>query len=339
MSLAVRRGDNRARTFTSLKSLVQAGATEICEPGMVAGCAHTLVTASVEGRRVVLSYRRAAGIALMFGARPESITVLRQRPGGRKRSSLERVPVRYAAPPLAVLESALQNERYGQQVYEAKTYSMSRFIAGGTDSPDLWLAVGDSAVLGIQEMWCERDACWPDRAPRNARGDWGRWMLSDSSLATLHRAVSPVATFPFRYDPERMMTLVGVKSGRTELRAVGVHTLGDSATLHRPLDSIVTRSVLVTPPISRLEIFPRPATMVTGERRAFVVLALDRSGQPIVGTPVELFWGTRDGHSAALATEPVVVNFDRPGRHEIIGKLGAHADTVRLDVAGPPVPR
>jgi hypothetical protein len=99
--------------------------------------------------------------------------------------------------------------------------------------------------------------------------------------------------------------------------------------------------------------------MRAGERRSFSVLMVDRAGRAIEGTPVQLKWGSRAtegesarmarrgfSHESRLATEPVAVGFDQPGRYEIIAVLGVraefvdspgtHADTVNVDVMDAP---
>ena len=212
---------------------------------------------------------------------------------------------------------------------------VSRAIAGGTSTALLWLAVGDSTQLGIEEWHCLDDVCGPYHGSKRAPRTWGRWLVTDSSVARLHRLSSKLRDWRFYADSERVMTLVAMKAGRTVVRAVGVHSAADSVPSRTGLDSILTREVLVTPAVGRLVISPRPATMTAGDSTLFVVRVLDRAGRTIEGTPVELMWGAKESHWASLATEPVRVSFPRPGRFEIVATLGAHADTVNVEVVSP----
>ena len=337
LGLHVGRGDDRARTFPSLESVVRSGSTTLCQPGMVSRCFDARVEAGVEGRRVVLTYRDSAAVSRMFAMRPDSVRTLTEAPGMRGLPALGGAAVRYVDADPTALTAALRTEAArARRAYEASVNRVSRAIGGGSSSQLVWLAVGDSAQLGIEEWHCLEDVCGPYHGSRNAPRNWGRWSVGDSLVARLHRLNSRLENWRFHADSERVMTIVALRPGRTQVRAAGVHTAADSVPSRTRLDSILTREVLVTPAVARLVIAPRPATMIAGDSTAvFTVRVSDRAGRAIEGTPVELKWGGKGSYWASLAMEPVRVAFPQPGRFEIVATLGAYADTVNVDVVAP----
>jgi hypothetical protein len=81
-----------------------------------------------------------------------------------------------------------------------------------------------------------------------------------------------------------------------------------------------------------MEITPRPSTMRVGETRELSVQVIDRSGRPILGTPVELKWIT----DVRLANNPVPISFDTPGRQAVVASLGTRVDTLWVHVTESP---
>lgn len=252
LSLQVERRDNRARTFPSLETLVRAGTTRFCQPGMMVQCFDATVTATVQNRRVVLTYRDSSAIARMFGQRPASVTTLEDAPAMRAPYRLGQAPVRYVDPQLPQLDSAgRRSAALARRAYEASVNLVRRRISVETGGGALSLAVGDSAQLGVEEWHCLEDSCTPFHDRTNAPRDWGRWSLTDTSVARLYRLGRRAKNWRFAADSERVMTLVALKPGRTIVRAVGVHTAADSVPSRQPVDSVLQMEVLVTPAIRR----------------------------------------------------------------------------------------
>ena len=114
------------------------------------------------------------------------------------------------------------------------------------------MSVGDSVNVWVQYYHCLSDLCseydFGDREPR----DWGRWSLSDSSIATLHRlsAWGEASGYPPN-DDDRARKLVALRPGRTMLRISGVRTAADTMPSRTPLDSILEREIIVTPATRR----------------------------------------------------------------------------------------
>jgi hypothetical protein len=148
----------------------------------------------------------------------------------------------------------------------------------------------------------------------------------------VHRSPASHRDFRFAFHRDQVMTIVGLRPGRTKVRTDGVHTLADSVASISPLDSILERDVIVTPPIGRFRITPRPATMVAGDSAWFAVEVLDRRGRSVRGAPVDLLWGVVGSYSVSSAPNPVRVIFDKPGLYRFVATLGTHADTLHVDV-------
>jgi hypothetical protein len=350
--LIVKARDTLASAFPSLDSLVQSGTTSLCQPGMMVQCFPATVSASVQDRRIVLRYRDSAEIARIFSIRPASATIMTETPNGSRAPTLSTAAVRYLEPALPPLDSLGRSEALRtRRSYDASVNRMYRHLSGAR-----WIEEGDSAQFGIEETHCLEDACTPYHAPRDAPRTWGTWSSSDTTVAHLHRTTGKIDDWRLSRDSDRVMTLVALKSGRTTIRASGVHDPADLEPSRIPVDSIVTGEVVVTPRVGRLVISPRPTTMRAGELQSFSVRVVDRAGRVIEGTPVQLRWGKRatEGETARMgfrrlnaqktrpATNGVALRFDQPGRYEIIAGLGVigdpdafpcrYADTVNVDV-------
>jgi hypothetical protein len=262
----------------------------------------------------------------MFGPRQRTLPIFRSTPEYLGNLLYRSVPVHYVDPPIVVDSAqrvALIAERRRR---EATINAHYRTIASRSYDRPLWVVVGDSVELGIQDGRCRSDLCgnydYLDNEPRT----WGRWSLSDSSVATLHSSTLSDAYTQFPYDPGRAMMLMAVRPGRVKVRATGVHTPADTMPSLTPLDSIVEREVLITRPLATFTISPRPTSMVAGSPMTFTVRAVDRTGGTIEGLPVTLKWDTNG------ASVPAAVTFVQPGRHWVAASLGAYTDSLAIDV-------
>ena len=330
----------------SLADLVAASTVSLCRSGGMQGriCVNRqVISASVEGRRVVLTLRDTLEISNLFGLHPDSVMILTDRPGtAGSGMTAGHGRVRYLDPQLPAPDSAQRAEagRTRRRMVAEET-SLSRAIVAsirvGGWNGFISLAVGDSIELAIEDGRCQLDFCSPLLVEESAARDWGRWTLSDSSVAQIHRVTRPSQNVEWYYDRNRVMLLVGLRPGRTAITASGVHTAADTIPSRTPVDSVVTREVLVTVPIGRVILSPRPTTMRVHEPLDFTARVLDRSGHRIVGAPAEIMWGTPTSHIASI--DSATITFDQPGRREIIATAGARADTLIVDVIGTTAPR
>jgi hypothetical protein len=234
----------------TLDSIVRAGRAVLCRQDMATPeCSSADVVATVENGRIVLTYRDTVEIRQSFGLRPTSVQLLVNVPAEMGGIRIFNAPVEYVDPPI-LLDSlerrVVSKERHRR---EASINSYWRGIEGGSHGRTLSMAVGDSVDVWIQYYHCLVDVCgshdFMDREPR----DWGRWLLSGSSVVTLHRSnVLDEANSGFpSNDQDRARKLVARRPGRTILRVSGVQTAADTMPSRTPLDSIMEREIVVTP--------------------------------------------------------------------------------------------
>jgi hypothetical protein len=126
------------------------------------------------------------------------------------------------------------------------------------------------------------------------------------------------------------MILAAARPGRLKVRATGVHTPADTMPSGTSLDSILEREVIVTRPVARVMISPRPSSMIAGSPMAFTARVLDRAGRTVEGPSVDLKWDTNA--SVTSPSKPVTVTFTQPGRHWVAATLGAYTDSLPVDV-------
>jgi hypothetical protein len=319
------------RTAPSFESVVRAAKIERCHLSRWMACTERDVKAAVQGRRVTITLQDSGLIARLFAVRPDSVPIVSHVPRylGDTRRSFARV--RYVEPLLAPLDSAGRAQALEKQrEYAKRVLTLWRTLSGGSEREPLWLMVGDSAHLGIVEWQCRDDLCghYSSGAPQ----DWGRWSVDDPRIARVHRFTDRSAFNPALGHRDLVRTIVALRPGRTKVRAVGVHTFADSVASNAPLDSIVEREVQVTPPIGRLTISPRPATMIARDSAWFTVHVFDRKGRSIEGAPVDIFWGVDGRGYGSTAIKPVSLRFDDPGHYKIVAVLGPHTDTLSVEV-------
>jgi len=331
------RVDNTSHSLPSLEAIVREGRRSFCRVlGMdMYDCSSAYVSASLENRRIVLGFRDTLEIRQIFGPHPLTVSLLRIVPADLMDISIASAPVHYVDPPIVVdsrQRAALVEARRRR---EASINRYHRQIVDGSQGWQLWLVVGDSLELAVQDFRCHIDLCGSYDDPGNGPRDWGQWSVSDSSIATLHRSTRTRADSyaQLGYDPGPTMILVAARPGRLKVRATGVHTPADTMPSGTPLDSILEREVIVTRPVARVMISPRPRSMIAGSPMAFTARVLDRAGRTIEGPFIDLKWDTNV--SATSPSKPVTVTFTQPGRHWVAASLGTYTDSVMVDVRPP----
>jgi alpha-tubulin suppressor-like RCC1 family protein len=322
--LRVEPTDSTARDFTSLSTLVAAGHASLCGAGMIMTCDQTKVSATVENGGVVLSLRDRARIAELFEMRPASVAAYHRVPYDESPWSFDTVRVEYIAPeipePDATLRAAAAEKR---RRYEISIHQTSRHITGGPPYTGLlWLAVGDSMRVGIAETQCTYDVCSRGLAVVTGSG----WVVGDSSIAALHGVSQGAALRP----PEAFV--VARRPGRTTLRIDGLTGPSDTMPSRTHPERSITRDVLVTVPVDRVRILPRPDSVVVGSAVQFSLQALDRAGQVIEGAPVIGRFDTGRHTQGFEGPGPFRAQFDVPGRRTLVASLGTRADTVAVMV-------
>ena len=244
------RDSSAPQSVPPLLSIVRAGRVSFCRENMVnSHCSSVSLAATLESSGVVLSYRDTAEIRQSFGLHPAAVMILVNLPAEMGDARIFAAPVRYIDPAI-VLDSA-ERAAVGRERRrrEATINSYRREIDGGSHGRTLSVSVGDSVDVLVQYYHCLVDVCstydFMDREPR----DWGRWSLSDSTVATLHRSnVLDEASSGFpSNDIDRARKLVARRPGRAILRVSGVRTAADTMPSRTPLDSVPEREIIVMP--------------------------------------------------------------------------------------------
>ena len=339
-TLAARAGrvGQEARDFPSLERLIQAARVQGCSGGMIAQCSDFGMQASVEDGRVVLTLRDSAQISRLFGMRPVFVSTWQQRPEEGYRFSRDSVRVEYVSPQIPVPDAATRADAArSRRRFEESIRSTSRYISGGGDRwGRLWLVVGDSAAVHVDEMRCTYDACISSPA---IVGDSG-WTIDDPRVARVQSAVLDTSNARFPFGPARNVQYVkALRPGRTTLRVRGVHGPSDTAVSRRPPQRKLEREIIVTPPIGRVEIVTRPDTLRVRELFTFRVRVADRAGNELAGVPATLEVLDGDGRYVRDASGPVQMGLTSSGRTRIVARLGVHTDTLAVMVIAPESPR
>lgn len=328
---SVARLKDEARDFPSLEALVAAARASLCLPGMLPNCSDSSTHVAVENGRVVLTLRDSARIARLFGLRPTSVDVWQQRPEDAYRYSRDTAIVEYVAPQIPLPDAATRADAArSQRRYEASVSRIMRYIAGGTNWKPLWLEVGDSASVSVAEMRCHHDVCSSGYAPTDSG-----WTIVDSRIARVYVPKPDTRTDVIVIVGTSRPYVKALRPGRTVLRVRGLRSPSDTAPSSEPPERQLEREVIVTPPIERVEITPRPDTMRVDEIVRLRVRVLDRGGREVAGLPWRLEVLDGPDRSIRLGPEMAPTAFTAPGRIRIAASLGGHADTVTVTVIAP----
>jgi hypothetical protein len=280
----------------------------------------------------VLTLRDSAVIARLFGMRPTFVKVWQRRPEDASRHLQDSVRVEYEAPEIPAPGSATRADAArSRRSFEERIHSNVRYIGGGVPVWEpLWLVVGDSTEVSLGEMHCVYDSCTSGYSTLTDSG----WAIHEPEIAR----VDTIATS--RFDHMRVTVrgpgryVKALRPGRTTLRVIGVHGASDTVASSKPPARELTREIIVTRPIRRVEIVPRPDTVRVRERFTLRVRVTDSAGEELAGLPVTLdvLDGDRTRHDASKSVD---LSLTSPGSTRIVARLGTYADTVTVTVVGP----
>jgi len=195
--------------------------------------------------------------------------------------------------------------------------------------PVVWLGVGDSTTLFIQDMHCVVDACKVRQS--NAVPTWS---IDDSSVAILGALYGrrPSTRLP----GSRIAVVVGRRVGRTAVRAFLPLSAADTLPGRTPPSSALRRTVNVTLPVQRVKLeLIKPDTLRAEKSALFRAYAFDKSGRRIAGAPVQVNVAPEglpqvpDKHGLALLA------LEQVGRQTIVASLRGRSDTMVMQVLPP----
>ena len=325
---------DEARHFPSIDSLVAAARAERCFPGMIARCTDSAMHASVERGQIVLTLRDSAKIARLFGMRPPSVQAWHRGPDEVHDSWSAAVRVEYVAPTIPPPTAATRlDAARSRRRYEASITTISRYIKGREPWRPLWLENGDSVAVSVGEMRCHHDSC--SSGEYAGLRDSG-WTILDTTIARVQRVLQDSSDDIEILIGGRERTYVkALRAGRTILRVGGVHGPSDTAASSTPPAHQIEREIIVTPPIGRVEIVPRPDSVRALETVTLSVRVLDREGHEVTGLPWQLEVLDGDTRGIRLGPAPVPLVFNSAGRTRITVRLGPHTDSLSILVVPP----
>jgi hypothetical protein len=317
-----------ARTFTSLDSLVSAGRASLCDGGLIGRCDATGVSAAVADGRVVVTLRDSASIARLFGLRPATVRVAQSRPDEPYRYDPPRVPVEYVDPQIPAPNAAtLVDAAKSRRIYETSISIIQRGITGGVQLADtVWIPLGDSARLYIDEARCHRDLCSGVQFDSPVT-----WTIGDTSIVQARVVDRGLAPTDFAH--ARMIVLAGRQVGRTMVRADLPPSASDTMPSQEPPQRMLVRGVNVVRPVERVELTAPSDTIRAGSRVELRARAFDRSGRVVSGLPMRLLYTAQRSVMAVASDKSFSYVWSSPGLETIIASFGDKADTLTVRIA------
>jgi hypothetical protein len=315
-----------ARQFASLSDLVKAADPVNCKGGMIPDCDDRNLTATGSGDVVTLVLRDSAQIARLFGMRPTFVQASETRPDGDRRSS-DSVRVEYVAPLIPEPDAALRADAArSRRRFEASINRIARIIEGGSSGRGLWLAVGDSVSLRVNESHCTYDMC-VEAYPRQI-ADSG-WSVDDSRIARLQMPVPDRGSDRRSYS-QPMRYLKALRPGVTYVRVRGIHGPSDTAASSPPPARAIQRVVRVTRPIGRVEVTRPPDSVFVNRILYLNARTFDIEGHSVADVPVTFEVEGEGSIYRSWSEVPAPVTIRTRGRKRIMARAGQCADTLTV---------
>jgi hypothetical protein len=279
-------------------------------------------TVALANDRLVITIRDSAMLALLFAGRPTEMG-LRSDVG---QLSWSPAVVLYAAPQL-VPPSKEALAEYDRALGRDGWSPWSRTMLTGKSAvlDTVWMQVGERTGAVVVEGQCRPiDSC-------NKRSDFAAsgWTSSDSSVVGLEPSNDPRQT---------STTIIALRPGRSTVTVEGLR--GPSDDLPRSTRvHMLTQHIAVTNRLVRVQITPRPATIVAGSKFELSAQAIDDAGAVVGDAPVNFYviYDTpgKNGKRYDLATR---VELTKPGHRQFIASFANFADTLDVQVVprGPP---
>lgn len=334
LSLTTPRSDS-SREFSSASEVIASGGMRAC-PGMDLRCAVS-GNAVVENQSVILTWRDTALIARLFAMRPAWFHAYRRRPDGSDEIPSDSIRVEYGDPQIPEPDSLTRaGAAQARLAYQASINWISRRI-DRTDAPwwsnEMWLEVGDSAQFRVSGARCSYDFCFGSSIVLDSG-----WTVLDTTVAQAHSLPArPTNANRLIVERSPAVTLVGLRPGRTRLRVTGLHGASDSIPTNRPPPRSLEQAIVVTVPVDRVRMSPRPEVIRLDDTMKVVARVFDRNGKEIAGAPVAISLREAGGENTQI-WEPFRRRFTKPGKKTLIATFGRHADTLTVIVVDPRSP-
>lgn len=282
-------------------------------------------TVEIANGRLVITVRDSAMLALLFDGRPTQVMV--QSDAGY--AGLARPIVRYVDPQLLApsMAALVEYDRaLGRDGWGPWTRMMWTSSFGALDT--VWMQVGDRVTASLGEMQCRPiDSC-------NSRSDFSAsaWTSTDSSTTRVEASNETGRV---------SATIVAIRPGRSTVAVEGLHGPSDDLPRSTHIRTIA-RHIVVTNRLTRLQITPRPMTIIAGSSFRPEAQLIDDTGTIVTDAPVNFLviydwpdnkdWGSKRYDLATRA------DLTTPGHRRFIAYFGKLADTLDTQVL-PRTPR
>ena len=288
------------------------------------------MSATAEGDAVVLTLHDSARIARLFGMHPTYVWVAEARPDGNP--PLDSVRVEYVAPQIPEPDDSTRADAArSARRYQASTTYFHRYIDAGDrlESP-IWLVVDDLVPLRVNEHRCTASGdAWCPSGPAMA-ADSG-WTVDNSSIARLLRPADDAPRTDWKSLGVRFY-LKAVRPGRTTIRVRGVHAPSDTVPSRTPPERELARDVIVTLPLARIRITPRPDVVVAGRMFFLGTRVFDVNGHAVAEYPVRYDVEGERGARGARSESAISLDLRRRGKTRIVASVPGLADTLVVTI-------
>jgi hypothetical protein len=296
--------------LSSARTLLAHGEALVCVFSRIHECSRSGASLEEDGGRVVVVLRDSAVISRWFGPRPRTVSAW-HRPSGSSKGRRAGVDVEYVDSQI----SAIVAEDTTPQG-EGLPWS-SRSIGGGDPrrGEALSLAVGDSAVLRVEESRCRSEICPVERVRYG-----GTWAVLDTSVARL----GPEDGDP---RPRSSRTIFALRPGRTR---VHVSNPPPDSLVPPPLE--LFRDVVVTRSGGWVEILTNSQSFRMGEAVVLRAQVFDREGTRLPEAPVRLEIAMGSRQWVYTVSEPLSWEPEEAGRYTVTATFGELTATWVIDI-------
>jgi plastocyanin len=272
----------------------------------------------------VLRLRDSALIADVFMLRPATLTAGRIQPNDSFLGTTEVVPISYTDPQIPAPDSATRAAAARKhRTWEASTRHFQRDLTDGNEyTSALWVAKGDSITIWLEESYCEYDVCGRKSGSLRDSG----YVVADTDLAIAHRLNVDLN------GQGTSVRIVGLKSGRTRVTAVGIVGAADTAAGNASAPRAVSRDLVVTAPVARVTFEPSADSIEVGETVDIQSHAFDESGSEIEGAPIVVLVESGSSLFQMFSGHAGKLRFPRAGAQRVFARFGGKADTLVVHV-------
>jgi hypothetical protein len=273
-------------------------------------------TLEITDGRLVITVRDSAMLALLFADHPMEMILSAFGPA-RAGTLVVRYVDPQLLPPSKEALADLDRE-LGRDGWSPWRRAIVTSSFGMQDT--VWLQAGERTTATVIESQNRPTDSFNWRSDFVASG----WKVSDSSVVRLEPSTEHVSK-----------TIVALHPGRSTVTAQGLRGPSDDLPRSTRVHDL-TQNVVVTNRLARVEITPRPSTIVAGSTFGLTARVIDETGTVVSGAPVNFYviYDTPDEHGwdgkrYGLASD---TDLRTPGHRRFIARFSKLADTLDAQV-------